>query len=76
MKTLIDVKRSDRLRITAIIGGKGVQRCLAQLGIGIGSIISVNRNAPFSGPIIIEHQGSNFAIGIGIAAKIKVEVVN
>jgi Fe2+ transport system protein FeoA len=76
MKTLNDVQKSDRLRITAILGGRGIQRRLAQLGIGIGSIISVNRNAPFSGPIVIEHEGSNFAIGIGIAAKIKVEVVN
>ena len=75
MKSLIDAQKSDRLRITAIIGGRGIQRHLAQLGIGIGSIIGVARNAPFSGPIIIEHQGSNFAIGIGIAARIKVEVV-
>jgi Fe2+ transport system protein FeoA len=75
MKTLINAQKSEKLRITAIVGGRGVQRHLAQLGIGIGSVIKVNRNALFSGPVIIGHDGSNYAIGKGIAAKIEVEVI-
>jgi len=76
MKTLVSVKKPAKLKIININGGKGVLRHLAQIGIGVGSIINVERNAPFSGPIMINHEGSKFVIGLGIAAKILVEVIN
>jgi ferrous iron transport protein A len=76
MKTLIDVQKPKKLKVKSISGGRGVLRHLAQLGIGVGSIINVERHAPFSGPIMIEHEGSKFVIGLGIAAKILVEVIN
>jgi len=76
MKNLIDVQKPGNLKIAKICGGKGVLRHLAQIGIGVGSIINVERNAPFSGPIMINHEGSKFVIGLGIAAKILVEVIN
>jgi len=75
-KTLIEVQKPAKLIITNISGGRGVLRNLAQLGIGVGSTINVERYAPFSGPIMIEHEGSKFVIGLGIAAKILVEVIN
>ncbi len=46
---------------------------LAQLGIGIGSVVKITRNAPFAGPILIDNQGSSVAIGRGVAGKIMVE---
>ena len=76
MNNLIKVRKCGKYRITEIVGGRGVQRHLAQLGIGPGSIITVDRQAPFLGPVLIEHDGSKFAIGMGIAAKIIVEVVD
>jgi len=75
MNSLAKAKKNSKLKIVGILGGKGVQYHLAQLGIGIGSLISVWRNAPFSGPLIIEHDGSKFATGIGIASKIMVRMM-
>lgn len=76
MNTLVDAQKNDKLKVMKILGGKGIQYRLAQLGIGIGSIIIVSRNAPFSGPFMIEHEGSKFAIGTGIASKIIVRVMS
>ncbi len=75
MNTLVNAQKNDKLKVMKILGGKGVQYRLAQLGIGIGSIIIVSRNAPFSGPLMIEHEGSKFALGIGIASRILVSVM-
>ena len=76
MNTLVNAKINDKLKVVKIVGGRGIQCRLAQLGIGIGSIIIVCRNAPFSGPLIIEHDGSKFAIGMGIAARIIVKAIS
>jgi len=46
---------------------------LSQLGIGIGDVIFIKRNAPFGGPILIEHNGTEIAIGRGVAERIIVE---
>ncbi len=48
---------------------------LTQLGIGVGSIVTIRRNAPFAGPILIENHGVSVAIGRGVAAKILVEEI-
>ncbi len=73
MKSLLDVPANRQVRIISIAGGKGPRQMLAQMGIGVGSVITVRRNAPFAGPILIENHGVSVAIGRGVAAKILVE---
>ena len=73
MKSLLETKSNRTVKIVSITGGKGSRRILAQLGIGIGSVVKIARNAPFAGPILIDNQGSSVAIGRGVAAKILVE---
>ncbi len=75
MKSLLEIPAHKKVKIVQISGGKGAHRLLAQLGIGVGSIITTKRNAPFAGPILIENHGSSVAIGRGVAAKIMVEEV-
>ena len=75
MKTLLDVNKREKFRITEILGGKGLRQNLSHLGIGEGSVLTVVRNAPFSGPLLLEYNGTNITIGKGIAAKIKVETI-
>jgi len=73
MKSLLETTANRTVKIVSIVGGKGSRRMLAQLGIGIGSVVKITRNAPFAGPILIDNQGSSVAIGRGVAAKIMVE---
>lgn len=46
---------------------------MSQLGIQVGSVMTVLRNAPFSGPVMVDLQGTSIVIGRRIAAKIGVE---
>ncbi len=73
MKTILDVPEHEKVKIIEITGGKGFRQNLSHLGIGEGSILTVIRNAPFSGPLLLECNGANISVGKGIAARIKVK---
>jgi ferrous iron transport protein A len=73
VKTLLDCQERVDLKIVLITGGRGSRLRLSQLGLGIDSTIRLIRNAPFSGPLVISFDGTEIAIGKGIAAKIRVE---
>ncbi len=75
METLLNAPTGKSLRIVQIKGGHGIRRHLARLAISENSTIQIERNAPFSGPLVIKINGAQTAIGRGIAAKIFVEVV-
>jgi ferrous iron transport protein A len=73
MKTLVQIPTDKIVEIVEISGGKGSRKILAQLGIGIGSRIILKKNAPFSGPLLVENHGTTIAIGRGLASRIMVE---
>ena len=75
MNTLLDVRPRTRVLIRDISGGRGVRKNLAQLGIGIGSVVTVEGNAPFRGPLLIRHHGTRIVVGRGIATKVRVEEI-
>jgi ferrous iron transport protein A len=75
MKSLIDFSSRTSVKIVSISGGKGARRSLAQLGIGVGSVVTIKRNAPFAGPLLIDNHGTSIAVGRGVAAKIMVEEI-
>ncbi len=72
MKNLLNVKTKTKVRVVSIMGGRHIRQRLAQSGIGIDSVVVVDRNAPFSGPLVIIHDGNKLVIGRGIAAAILV----
>lgn len=76
MKNLLNIKENTKVKIKTIVGGRGVQQTLAQLGIGVDSIVIVRRSAPFAGPLMLECNGRNIVIGRGIAFKIIVEEIS
>ena len=75
MKSILEVSSNTAVKIVSITGGKGARRSLAQLGVAIGSIVKVKRNAPFSGPLLLENHGTSIAVGRGVASRIMVEEV-
>lgn len=75
MKSLLEVSAKKKVKIVSIVGGKGARRVLGQLGVSVGSTVTIKRNAPFAGPLLIESHGSAIAVGRGVASKIMVEEV-
>jgi len=55
-------------------GGFGFKRKLLNLGIRPDQKIRVLKSAAFGGPILVEVQGSEVAIGRGAAEKVEIEL--
>ncbi|MCK4942588.1 MAG: ferrous iron transport protein A [Candidatus Aminicenantes bacterium] len=75
MTRLVDCKGSTQVKIVKINAGRGALINLSNLGLHIGNFIKLMRKSPFKGPVIVDHQGSEVAIGYGLAQKIFVEEI-
>jgi ferrous iron transport protein A len=60
--------------VKRIEGGYGFKRHLACLGIRINKEISRVTEHPFRGPVVVEVDGKQIAIGRGMCQKIFVEL--
>lgn len=60
-------------RIVSIEGGHGVWERLNEVGLHLGDCVTVVRQAPFRGPLLVQCNGQEIAIGRSIAAKIFVQ---
>ena len=75
MTRLVDCKESTQVKIVEIQAGRGAVMNLSHLGLNIGNIVRCIRKSPFKGPVVVIHQGSEVAIGYGLAQKIYVDEV-
>ena len=64
------------IRVAEISAGRDLRRSLSQLGIQIGDVVFVQRHVAYGGPVLIEHRGTQVALGRNLAKKIRVEPVN
>ncbi len=65
-----------KLVVTDIAGGCGMSRRLADMGLTVGSQVSVISGNP-CGPLVVDVRGSRLGLGCGIAHKIMVrEIAN
>jgi ferrous iron transport protein A len=69
------VKAGHGIKVVQIVAGQMATRQLAQLGIRVGSLLTVLRTAPLGGPILVESAGSTVAIGRGLARKVNVQIL-
>ena len=70
---LLDVKTGSSVRILSLEGGAGLQDKLTQHGLYPGDCVRVLRTAPMGGPLLVDVQGREIALGRGVARKILVE---
>jgi len=70
---LLDVKKGNSVRILSMEGGDGLRDKLTQHGLYPGDCVCVLRAAPMGGPLLIDVQGREIALGRGICKKILVE---
>ena len=72
---LLDIEQNIWVKVTGLEGGRNLADKLNQYGFFIGDRVRVLRRAPMGGPLLIEVDGREMALGRGVAAKIKVETV-
>ena len=72
---LYEADNHAELRILLITGGWDVRRSFNQIGIQPGDCVRVLRRAPFGGPLVIDNQGTQVAVGKQLAEQIRVEVL-
>lgn len=75
---LDEVHPGKVVKISQIMGGRGIFLHLSRMGVYIGDKVRVLESAPFGGPILLEHlsSGARIAIGRGMAKRIITEEVN
>jgi len=74
IRTLEDLKPGEGGRIAKIDGGHGMVGRLAALGIRPGRRITKLSSGFMRGPVTIEVDRAQMAIGFGMAKRIRVEV--
>lgn len=60
--------------IVSLEGGQAVRERLNEVGLHVGDRVTVIRRAPFRGPLLVECEGQEIALGRAIAASILVQV--
>ena len=71
---LLDAPQNKWLNVSALDGGARMQARLSQHGLFIGDRLRVLRSAPLGGPLLVEVNGREIALGRAVAEKIFVEV--
>lgn len=71
---LTQLREGQKGKITRLIGGQGFQRNIRSRGIREGKILEIVTRHPLRGPIVIEIDGRETAIGRGMAERIIIEV--
>jgi Fe2+ transport system protein A len=75
MKTLLNIDNGKKVKILKISGGKGIRQHLQCLGIHIGDIVTIKKSSFLGGPVLLEVNGYDVALGKGVASRIEVEEV-
>ena len=70
--TLLNIPNGERARVVSI--QDRLRNKLMQYGLHIGDQVRVLRCAPLGGPLLIEIDGREIALGRAVAEKIFVEV--
>jgi DtxR family Mn-dependent transcriptional regulator len=70
---ITSLKPHQKAKISFIRGGHKIIQRLADLGLTPGTTVSLERSAPFKGPVEIIVRGSSLAVGRTIAEKIFIE---
>ncbi|NMC69466.1 MAG: ferrous iron transport protein A [Myxococcales bacterium] len=70
---LVDCRKGDRVRIVRLDAGHGASLQLIHLGLDVGHTVEVLQRSPLHGPVLVSHDGTEVAIGHGLAEKILVE---
>lgn len=74
MITLLELRTGEQAVIKEMQGGHGLQHKLESLGIRIGKNVRKISAAGGHGPVVVEIDGSEVAVGYGMARRVVVDV--
>ncbi len=74
--TLEKLRRGQRAIVKEINGGQAMRRRLWAMGLHAGDVIDVVRAGVFAGPVLLQVNGMELAIGHSQACRIEVEVAD
>jgi ferrous iron transport protein A len=72
---LSEIIEGHSARVVGVDGGKRLSGTLLQYGFYPGEQIRVIRIAPFGGPVLVEVNQREVALGRNVAGKVRVELV-
>jgi ferrous iron transport protein A len=72
--SLSELTNGKKGKIIELNGGLGLRRKLRTIGIREGKYVKLVTSQPIGGPIVIDIDGEQIAIGRGMAQKIMIEV--
>jgi ferrous iron transport protein A len=73
MKTLLQFSPGESVRVIDFAGGVNLRSKMIQYGIHPGDCMRLVRKAPLGGPLLVECNQREIALGRGVADKIIVE---
>jgi ferrous iron transport protein A len=73
---LLGVAMGKWVRIIKIQGGTDLDLKLHSIGLMPGDTVRIKRQAPFGGPVLLEVNGREIALGRGIAKMVEVEEIS
>ena len=73
MTNLLQISPGTSVRVIDFDGGKNLRSKLTQYGIHPGDYLRLLRKAPLGGPLLVECNAREIALGRGVAEKIFVE---
>ena len=76
MKTLLDMRVGESAVVIKMSGGFHMQVQLKNLGFHEGVTVTLVKKSVIGGPLMVAVNGSNVAIGRGIASKILISPVD
>jgi Fe2+ transport system protein FeoA len=71
--SLADLSQGQKGIVAFALGGHGLVRRLAEMGLTPGTEVMIVRSAPFHGPIEVSVRGVSLALGRGVASKVFVK---
>lgn len=71
--TLLNAPQGQWLKVTTLNGGESLRARLTQYGVFEGDCLRILRAAPLRGPLLVEVNGREIALGRRVAEKIIVE---
>jgi ferrous iron transport protein A len=74
MKTLLEISPGITVRVIDFDGGIHLRSKLTQYGLYPGDCLRLLRRAPLGGPLLVECNDREIALGRGVANKIIVEI--
>jgi ferrous iron transport protein A len=72
MKSLLNVPGGEQARLVSV--SDRLLRKLRQYGLHLGDTLHVLRSAPFGGPLLVEVNGRELALGRAVAEHLFVEM--